>query len=122
MNKTILVCDDDRDILDMIILVLETYGYHAIGEISSPNLFNVIKTEHPGLVIIDLRMPLMSGDEVIKQLRQSPETRNLPVIVISANMDGKETAANAGANHFISKPFDIFNLIDKVEQYYAQAC
>ncbi|MGI4021666.1 MAG: response regulator [Janthinobacterium lividum] len=122
MNKTILVCDDDQDILDMIVLVLETYGYHAVGEISSPNLFNAIKREHPGLIIIDLRMPLMSGDEVVKQLRQSPETKHLPVIVISANMDGKETAANAGANYFISKPFDIVNLIDKVELYYARAC
>ncbi|RYE19712.1 MAG: response regulator [Sphingobacteriaceae bacterium] len=121
MNKPILVCDDDQDILDMIVLVLETYGYHAIGEISSLNLFSVIKKEHPGLIIIDLRMPLMSGDEVIKQLRQSPETQNLPVIVVSANIDGKKTADNVGANSFISKPFDIVNLIDKVEQYYLQA-
>jgi CheY-like chemotaxis protein len=121
MNKTILICDDDQDILEMLVLVLETYGYHAIAENSSPNLFNTIRKEHPGLVIIDLWMPLMTGDEVVKQLRQSPETEKLPVIVISASMDGQETAANAGANHFISKPFDIVNLIDKIEQYYAQA-
>jgi CheY-like chemotaxis protein len=121
MNKTILICDDDQDILEMLVLVLETYGYHAIAESNSPNLFNTIRKEHPGLVIIDLWMPLMTGDEVVKQLRQSPETEKLPVIVISASMDGKETAANAGANHFISKPFDIVNLIDKIEQYYAQA-
>jgi CheY-like chemotaxis protein len=122
MNKTILVCDDDQGILDMIVLVLKTQGYRAIGEINSPNLFNMIEKEHPGLVIIDLRMPLMSGDEIIKVLRRSPNTQNLPIIVTSANINGKEMAADAGANHFISKPFDIFNLIDKVEQYYAQAC
>jgi len=121
MNKTILVCDDDQDILEMLVLVLETYGYHAVAENNSPNLFNAIKKEHPGLVIIDLWMPLMSGDEVVKQLRKSPETADLPVIVISASMDGQETADNAGANHFISKPFDILNLINKVEHYYAQA-
>lgn len=121
MNKTILVCDDDQDILEMLVLVLETYGYHAVAENSSPNLFNAINREHPGLVIIDLWMPLMTGDEVVKKLRQCSETENLPVIVISASMDGKEKADGAGANHFISKPFDIINLIDKVEQYYAQA-
>lgn len=121
MNKTILVCDDDQDILEMLVLVLETYGYNAVAESSSPNLFNAIKKEHPGLVIIDLWMPLMSGDEVVKQLRKSPETEHLPVIVISASINGKETADNAGADHFISKPFDIVNLIDKVERYYAQA-
>ncbi|MVN21366.1 response regulator [Mucilaginibacter arboris] len=121
VNKTILVCDDDQDILEMLVFVLETYGYRAVAESNSPNMFNAIKKEHPGLVIIDLWMPLMTGDEVVKQLRKSPETERLPVIVISANIDGKETADNAGANHFISKPFDIVNLIDKVEEYYAQA-
>ena len=121
MNKTIVVCDDDQDILEMLVLVLETYGYHAVGESSSPNLFNLINKEHPGLIIIDLWMPLMTGDEVVKKLRQCTETKNLPVIVISASMDGQEKADGAGANHFISKPFDIINLIDKVEKYYAQA-
>jgi CheY-like chemotaxis protein len=121
MNKTILVCDDDKDILEMLVLVLETYGYKAVAENCSPNLFDTIQKEHPGLVIIDLWMPLMTGDEVVKKLRKSPETEHLPVIVISASIDGKETADNAGADHFISKPFDIVNLIDKVEHYYAQA-
>lgn len=121
MNKTILVCDDDQDILEMIVLVLESYGYNAIGESCSPNLFSVIANTHPGLVIIDLWMPLMTGDEIVKKLRESPETKHLPVIVVSACLNGKETAANAGANHFISKPFDIFNLIARVEQFYAQA-
>ena len=120
-NKTILVCDDDQGILEMLVLVLESFGYHAIAESNSLKLFQVITKEHPGLVIIDLWMPLMTGDEVVKLLRKSPETKDLPVIVISANMDGKETAAKAGATHFISKPFDIVNLIDKVEQYYANA-
>ncbi len=121
MNKTILVCDDNQDILEMLVLVLESYGYNAIGENCSPKLFNIIAKERPGLVIIDLWMPLMSGDEVVKQLRKSPETKLLPVIVISACIDGRQTAHQAGASHFISKPFDIFNLIAKVEQFYAQA-
>lgn len=121
MNKTILVCDDDQDILEMLVLVLKFHGYNAIGENRSPNLFTTIAKEHPGLVIIDLWMPQMTGDEVVKQLRKSPETELLPVIVISACMDGRQTAYKAGASHFISKPFDIFNLISKVEEYYLQA-
>ncbi len=63
----------------------------------------------------------MSGDEVVKRLRKSPGTESLPVIVISASMNGSQTAYQAGASHFISKPFDIFNLISKVEEYYLQA-
>ena len=121
MNKKILVCDDDQDILDMLVLVLETYGYHAVAESNSPDLFKAIAREHPGLIIIDLWMPVMTGDEVVKRLRLSPETYNLPVIVISASLDGKETADRAGADCFMSKPFDIFNLIDKIEYHYKQA-
>ena len=82
-------------------------------------MLKTIEKVHPGLVIIDLWMPEMTGDEVVKQLRKKPETCNLPVIVISASIDGKQTADNAGATHFISKPFDIYNLINKVEEYYA---
>ncbi|MGI4749131.1 MAG: response regulator [Janthinobacterium lividum] len=121
MNKKILVCDDDVDILEMLVLLLETYGYDVISESKSPNVFDTIAKENPGLLIVDLWMPLMSGDLVIKQLRNFSETKYLPIIMISACMDGQQTAAIAGASHFISKPFDIFNLLDKVEQYYAQA-
>lgn len=120
-HKKILVCDDDLDILEMMILVLESYGYDAVAEHNSTDLFNAIGRENPGLVIIDLWMPIMSGDEVVRKIRLSPETFNLPVIVISACLDGQETADKAGANYFMSKPFDINNLIDKVELYYAQA-
>lgn len=118
-NKTVLVCDDDQGILEMLVLVLESYGYDAVAETNSPNMFNTIEKVHPGLVIIDLWMPKMTGDEVVKQLRKKPETHDLPIIVISASIDGKQMADKAGATHFISKPFDIFNLIDKVEEYYS---
>ncbi|RYE23085.1 MAG: response regulator transcription factor [Sphingobacteriaceae bacterium] len=121
VNKKILVCDDDADILEMLVMLLETYGYDVVGELKSPNVFKAIIKENPGLLIVDLWMPLMSGDEVIKQLRKFPETRSLPIIVTSACIDGLQTAQAAGASYFISKPFDIFNLLAKVEQYYAQA-
>lgn len=121
MNKKVLVCDDDQDILEMLVLVLETYGYHAVAESRSPDLFKLIEKEHPGLVIIDLWMPLMNGDEVVKMLRKSPQTNKLPVIVLSANIDGEQTATQAGANFFISKPFDIDHFINQVEHFYAKA-
>lgn len=121
MNKKILVCDDNTDILEMLVLLLETSGYDVISENKSPNIFNIIAEENPGLVIVDLWMPMLPGDKIIKQLRTVPATQSLPVIVISACIDGQQMAEAAGATHFISKPFDIFNLLDKVEQYYAQA-
>ncbi|MGI4804244.1 MAG: response regulator [Janthinobacterium lividum] len=121
MNKKILVCDDNTDILEMLVLLLETSGYDVISESKSPNIFNIIAEENPGLVIVDLWMPMLPGDIIVKQLRTVPATQFLPVIVISACIDGQKMAEAAGATHFISKPFDIFNLLDKVEQYYAQA-
>ncbi|RYE30082.1 MAG: response regulator [Sphingobacteriaceae bacterium] len=121
MNKKILVCDDDADILEMLVMLLENYGYEVISEHHSFNVLKAIDTEKPGLLIVDLWMPVMSGDEIVKQLRSYPKTQFLPVIVMSACIDGKQTATAAGASHFISKPFDIFNLLAKVEQYYAQA-
>lgn len=121
MNRKILVCDDNADILEMLVMLLENYGYDVVSEHNSFNVFNVVNKENPGLLIVDLWMPVMSGDEVVKQLRNYPKTQFLPVIVMSACIDGKQTATAAGASHFISKPFDIFNLLEKVEQFYAQA-
>jgi len=116
-NKTILICDDDEGILDMLEILLEGNGYHAIPIRNSLNIYDVINREHPDLLLLDLWMPVLSGDQVLKSLRTNPLTQDLPVIIISASRDGKQIAANAGANEFMAKPFDLDTLLKKIGQY-----
>lgn len=116
INKKILICDDDEGILDMLELILEDIGFNTIPEKNSLNVYNIIEKHHPDLILLDLWMPVLSGDQVLKTLRSNPETKNLPVIVISASTDGEKIASDAGANEFIAKPFDLNHLIQKVQQ------
>ncbi|SDF46504.1 two-component system, OmpR family, alkaline phosphatase synthesis response regulator PhoP/two-component system, OmpR family, response regulator MtrA [Mucilaginibacter pineti] len=116
-NKTILICDDDEGILDMLEIVLEGNGYHIIPVQNSLNLYEVIDREHPDLLLLDLWMPVLSGDQVLRSLRKNPDTQDLPVIVISASRDGQQIAVNAGANDFMAKPFDVDFLLQKIQEY-----
>ncbi len=115
-NKKIIVCDDDEGILDMLTFVLEDSGYNVIAEPNSLNVLQLVKKERPDLLMVDLWMPVLSGDQVVKRLKAEDSTRNIPVIVISASTDGKKIAYEAGADRYIAKPFDIDQLIDKVQE------
>ncbi|WP_345949101.1 MULTISPECIES: response regulator transcription factor [unclassified Mucilaginibacter] len=115
MNKKILVCDDDEGILDMVSFVLEDSGYDVIPERNSLNVYSLIEKEQPDLLLLDLWMPVLSGDQVLRVLKSNPQTKGLPVIVISASTEGKKIAEEAGASSFIAKPFDIDQLVNRVQ-------
>ena len=116
-TKRIVICDDDEGILDMLEIVLEGSGYTIIPVQNSLHIYDVIEREHPDLLLLDLWMPVLSGDQVLKSLRKNPKTHELPVIIISASRDGKQIAADAGATDYMAKPFDLDYLLQKVQQY-----
>jgi DNA-binding response OmpR family regulator len=115
-NKKILICDDDEGILEMLEMILEDTGYDIVPERNSLNIYNLINQEHPDLLLLDLWMPVLSGDQVLRTLKTNPDTSKLPVIIISASTEGKHIAREAGADEFIAKPFDVNQLIIKVKE------
>ena len=114
-NKKIMVCDDDQGILDVLQMLLESEGYDVITEINSTNLIKEIRSQIPDLLLLDLWMPVLSGDQVLKTIRATEEFENLPVIVLSASVDGSIIAGDAGATDFVPKPFDMDDLIGKIK-------
>src|SRR5947209_13510859 len=110
-NKRVLVCDDDRDILEMLEIALMVNGFDVISEPDSTRVFRTIDSTNPDALLLDLWMPMLSGDEIVKKLRQDPSKNKIPVVVISASQDGKDVALKAGANQYLDKPFDIDKLI-----------
>jgi len=115
LNKKILICDDDEGILDMVSFILEDSGYDVIPERNSLNVYSLIEKERPDLLLLDLWMPVLSGDQVLKALKSNPETSSLPVIVVSASTEGEKIAHDAGASDFLAKPFDIDQLVNRVQ-------
>lgn len=115
IEKKILICDDDEGILDMLEMVLEDSGYTIIPEKNSLNIYTLIEKEQPDLLLLDLWMPVLSGDQVLRTLKNNPSTKDIPVIVISASTEGKRIADDAGASEFLAKPFDVDKLVTKVQ-------
>jgi len=89
MSK-ILICDDEQEILDITRLILEDSGYEVLAIIDSGSVGALIEKEKPDVLLIDLWMPGLSGDQVVRELRKNEEIKDLPIVVISASKDGKE--------------------------------
>ena len=113
-SKKIMVCDDDQGILDVLEMLLESEGFTVFTEINSTNLIKQIQIDKPDLILLDLWMPLLSGDQVLKAIRNTQDIKDLPVIVLSASVDGDDIAADAGANDFVEKPFDLDHIVSKI--------
>jgi DNA-binding response OmpR family regulator len=112
--KTVLVVDDDPLIVKIISVNLEARGYKVLGaKDGQEGLLSALKNE-PDLIILDLMMPVMSGLEMLKELRQVSE---IPVIVVSANEtpNNVEKARRLGIECFLSKPFYVKRLAETVD-------
>jgi DNA-binding response OmpR family regulator len=117
MRYKIVVCDDELEILEIVKLILEDEGFEVLAVNNSLDVESVLEQESPELLIIDLWMPALSGEQVITSLRSNERLRKTPVIVLSASSDGRQIAFAAGADDFIAKPFDIDNIINTIKKF-----
>lgn len=112
----ILICDDEQEILDITRLILEDSGHEVLAVLDSTTVGVLVQQEQPDVLLIDLWMPGLSGDQVVRELRMNEYIRHIPIVVISASKDGKEIAYAAGANDFLEKPYDIEELLEIVQK------
>lgn len=114
--KKILVIEDNHAILDVITLILQSESYKVTGLNKSVDMMTTVEQHQPDLLILDIMLPDGDGRELLKKLRTNASTANLPVLMISA----KYTAENIEhgeykPNGFLPKPFDIDDLLDRIE-------
>ncbi|MBC8033072.1 MAG: response regulator [Chitinophagaceae bacterium] len=110
-NSKVIVCDDDPDILDAIVRLLELEGLTAIGVRNSAQLYQEIDEHRPDLLIVDLWMPQFNGEDIIRHIKSHPERSKMAILLISASMIGDRVGAQAGADAFLAKPFEMEELI-----------
>ncbi len=118
----IIIADDDEIIGEIACDALLAHG-HAAGVITNGrDALQVIRARKPDLVILDCNMPGMNGLLVLRELRQSPEFCDLPVLVLTARRSDKdeELAYYQGANDYMKKPFDPAELVVRVEDLLAK--
>lgn len=113
MNYNILVCDDERDILDAIEIYLKAEGYKVFTAEDGAAALEIMKENGIHLAIIDIMMPVMDGITLIMKMR---EETNIPIIVLSAKSEvtDKIVGLNVGADDYITKPFNAVELTARV--------
>ena len=113
MNYNILVCDDERDILDAIEIYLKAEGYKVFTAEDGAAALEIMKENEIHLAIIDIMMPVMDGITLIMKMR---EETNIPIIVLSAKSEvtDKIVGLNVGADDYITKPFNAVELTARV--------
>ncbi|TCC93488.1 response regulator [Pedobacter frigiditerrae] len=115
--KNILVIEDNHAILDVITLVLQSEAYKVSGLNKSVDMMEHIDSFKPDLLILDIMLPDGDGRELLGQLRNNEKTAHIPVLMISAKYTTATFQQNTEhkPNGFLAKPFDIDDLLDKIE-------
>lgn len=104
-NGTILVVDDDREIVRGTMVRLASAGYKPIAAYDGLEAIQRINDDRPDAMLLDVRMPGLDGLGVLEQMRGSTAMSRLPVIMLSASLRDQNKALNAGARYFLPKPY-----------------
>ena len=112
--QTILVCDDDKEIVDAIDIYLTGEGFHILKAYDGYDALKILETEHADLMIIDVMMPGLDGIRTTLKVR---ETSSIPIIILSAKSEDpdKILGLNIGADDYLSKPFNPLELVARVK-------
>jgi DNA-binding response OmpR family regulator len=114
-NARILVLDDDPDIGTMIKMMLEYKGYAVIVSDRADMAQQALNNGGVDLIIMDMLLSGVNGTDLCVDLKKNPATARIPVIMISAHPNAKEICLEAGADEFISKPFDMSDILSKID-------
>ena len=114
----ILIAEDEKDIRDLVVFSLTYGGFEAISAANGIEAVAKAEAELPDLILMDVRMPKMSGYEACEKLKLNPTTRDIPIVFLSAK--GQETeikqGLSAGAEEYILKPFAPDELVRRVRE------
>lgn len=113
-NTNILVVDDDPDIGGMLKMMLEYKGYEVTLISNAAKTEEHLRNQLTDIVILDMLIAGTNGTDVCRSIKSNPLSARVPVLMISALPDARKTCIDAGANDFISKPFEMQDLLAKV--------
>lgn len=115
-RQTILVVDDEQDLLDLLEYNLKKEGFHVIKADDGEEGIELARKHQPNLILLDIMMPNMDGMEVCRQLREDPQSREVPIIFLTARSDEKTEVEglNLGADDFVTKPISTRKLMSRI--------
>jgi len=113
MPKRILIADDDPGIVDAVEMILDFHGYQVSSTYNGTDVLSI--TEYPDLLLLDIWMSGCDGRDICRAIKADKDMMNIPVLMISASKDIRQSAIDSGANDFLAKPFDMDELLSKIE-------
>ena len=120
VGKKILVVDDKKDAIRLVEKVLGFRGYDVIGVGTGEEAIDVAQTEHPDLILMDVRLPGgIDGLEATRRIKASPQLAHIPILAMTASVrpEDMQWALDAGCNGFVRKPIDIDELPKMVAEH-----
>jgi CheY-like chemotaxis protein len=114
--RPVLVIDDDDSIRELVEMALRDEGYDVLTAQHGGAALSLLGRESPGLILLDMRMPVMDGWEFARLYRAQPGP-HVPIVVITAAHEVAERAAQVAADDFLAKPFNIEDLVEIVERH-----
>ncbi len=116
--KKVLVCDDDKDILDIIEYILTEAGWVVETSEDVMDIISKVKACQPSVIIMDNWIPDIGGIAATRLIKEDPDLKYIPVIYITANSDVKSLAEKAGADLYLAKPFNLTSLENVAKSAY----
>jgi CheY-like chemotaxis protein len=110
MQKLVWVVDDDQGILDVTEIILNDAGYKVITIPSEESLAHHLKSKLPSLILLDISISGLDGREVAQRIKSDIRTKQIPIVIMSADANIETKAKDAGVEKYLKKPFDIIQL------------
>ncbi|MDX1673908.1 MAG: response regulator [Longimicrobiales bacterium] len=115
----ILLAEDHLDSREALCALLEAFGFEVIEAANGAEAIELARERPPDLVLMDIMMPEVDGFEATRKLRDFPETRDIPIITLTAMEGAESEAIEAGADDFLAKPINSGQLLEKVRDWLA---
>ena len=120
MSKKILIIEDEKDILALAIVRLKHSGYEVISAEDAEQALGILQNNIPDLILLDLFLPKMQGDELCKKIKSDNKLKKIPIIIFTAGAASTDflNKLNAmGADDFIFKPYESQELLNKIKKF-----
>lgn len=118
---TLLVVDDEEDLLQLMQLTLRAEGYGVRVSVNGDNLLDIVSKEPPDLVLLDIKMEGVDGGTICRLLKHNNSTNKIPILLFSANDNITTISKDCGADGFIRKPFEAGELREELNKIFEAA-
>ena len=121
--RRVLVADDDPDMITILRVNLEAEGYAVDAAVDGQAALDLARGTRPDMIVLDVMMPCIDGIAVLTEMRSDPDTRDIPIVLLTAKSNDDDIWAgwSAGADYYLTKPFQLDELLHFIDYLGTQA-